>query len=135
VNVIDDRRARLVRRFYDDVLGNRRLDVLDVLLAPKFVGHDPAGAMMERADYIAAIRMLHDGFANMIVSVNDQLADGDRVTTRWTATAHHTGDFAGIPATGRDVLLSGIDIHRLDGDRIVELWEQLDLASLVAQLI
>ena len=69
------------------------------------------------------------------MTVGDQLAEKDRVSTRWSATGMHTGEFAGIPATGREVTLSGIDIHRVSGDRLVELWEQLDLASLVAQLI
>ena len=131
----DDPRKRVVRRFYTDVLGARRLDVLDELLAPCFIGHDPAGAMIDRPDYIDAIQMLHDGFSSLTVSVGDQVAEKDRVSTRWSATGMHTGQFAGIPATGREVTLSGIDIHRVSGDRLVELWEQLDLASLVAQLI
>jgi predicted ester cyclase len=130
-----DRGKRVVRLYYQAVLAGRRLDVLDDLLAPGFVGHDPAGAMIDRSDYIDAVRMLHAGFSRLIVKVDDQLADKDRVTTRWTATGMHTGAFAGIPPTGREVMLSGIDIHRLRGDRLVELWEQLDLASLVAQLI
>jgi predicted ester cyclase len=129
------RGKRIVRLYYQAVLADRRLDVLDDLLAPRFVGHDPVGAPIDRAGYIDAVRMLHEGFSGLTVTVGDQLADGNRVTTRWSAIGVHTGAFAGIPATGRDVLLSGIDIHRLDGDRIVELWEQLDLASLVAQLI
>ena len=62
VHMADDPRKRVVRRFYTDVLGARRLDVLDELLAPCFIGHDPAGAMIDRPDYIDAIQMLHDGF-------------------------------------------------------------------------
>jgi steroid delta-isomerase-like uncharacterized protein len=130
-----DRGKRIVRVYYQAVLAERRLDVLDDLLAPGFVGHDPVGAVIDRDDYIDAVRMLHEGFSELTVTVGDQLADKDRVTTRWTARGMHTGAFAGIPATGREVMLAGTDIHRLRGDRLVELWEQLDLASLVAQLI
>ena len=131
----DDDRKRLVGRYYHEVLTGRRLDVLDALLAPGFVGHDPAGAMIDRAGYFSAVRMMHTAFGTLVVRVDDQIAERDRVTTRWSATGTHTGAFAGVPATGREVTMSGIDIHRLDGDRLAELWEQLDLASLLAQLL
>jgi predicted ester cyclase len=130
-----ERPKRLVRRFYDDVLMHRRLDVLDRLIAPEFVGHDPSGATMDRVGYHDAVRMLHDGFGSLVVTVADQVAEHNRVTTRWTATGLHTGWFAGIAPTWRQVTLSGIDIHRIEGDRLVEMWEQMDLSSLLAQLL
>ena len=134
-HVRDDRRKRIVARYYREVLEGRRLDVMEELVAPGFVGHDPAGATMDRAGYFDAVRMLHDGFGDLEVSIDDQMAEGDRVTTRWSAVGVHIGWFAGIPPTGREVTMAGIDIHRLDGDRLVELWEQLDLATLVAQML
>jgi steroid delta-isomerase-like uncharacterized protein len=130
-----EHRKFVVRRYYEDVLTARRLDVLEQLVAPEFVGHDPVGARMDRSGYIDAVRMWHDGFARMVVRIDDQVAEGDRVTTRWSATGTHTGRFVGIPATGREVTMQGIDIHRLEADRLVELWEQLDLASLLAQML
>lgn len=135
VHVPGCRPKRVVQRYYEEVLTHRRLDVLDQLLASGFVGHDPTGAAMDRVEYFDAVRMLHDGFGTLVVTIDDQIAEKDRVTTRWTATGTHTGWFAGIPPTGREVTLTGIDIHRLDGDRVVELWEQLDLATLLAQLL
>ncbi len=90
---------------------------------------------MDRAGYFSAVRMLHDAFDPLTVSIDDQVAERDRVTTRWSAVGTHIGTFAGIPPTGREITLTGIDIHRLAGDRVVELWEQLDLATLLAQLL
>jgi predicted ester cyclase len=133
--VSDDRSKRIVRRYYEDVLAGRRLDVLDRFVAPGFVGYDPAGATMDRAGYFAAVLALHRGFSDLYVSIDDQIAERDMVTTRWSAAARHTGVFAGIPGSGREVLMAGIDIHRLEGDRVVELWEQQDFASLLAQLL
>ncbi len=130
-----NRPKEVVRRYYDEVLNRRRLGVLSELLAPEFVGHDPAGATVDRDGYLTAVKMLHAGFGQLIVSVDDQVAEDDRVTTRWTAVGTHTGAFAGIPATWREVTISGIDIHRLDRKQVVEHWEQLDLASLLAQLL
>ena len=116
------------------MVAGRRIDVLQQLVAPDFVGHDPAGAMMDRAGYFDAVAMLHEAFAQLVVSIDDQVAERDRVTTRWSAVGTHVGTFMGIAPTGRNVILTGIDIHRIEGDRLAELWEQLDLAHLLAQL-
>jgi predicted ester cyclase len=131
----DDRPKRVVRRVYDDVLTGRRLDVLRDLLAPDFVGYDSGGAMIDADGYLAAVEMLHDGFGELTVTVEDQIAEKDRVMTRWTAVARHTGSFAGFTPTGREVMMAGTDIHRIDGGRLVELWEQVDFAGVLAQLL
>jgi predicted ester cyclase len=131
----DNRTKRLVRRYYEDVLEGRRLDVLDKLVAPGFVGHDPAGGMMDRKGYVVAVRMLHNAFGQLAVSIDDQVAEEDLVTTRWSAVGTHVGTFAGIPPTGREIVMAGIDIHRIDGDRLVELWEQLDLSAIISQML
>jgi predicted ester cyclase len=129
------RTKRVVRRYYEDVLVDRRLDVLDQLLAPGFVGHDSGGATIDRFDHIAAVQMLLSAFGELSVTIDDQIAESDRVTTRWSAVGTHTGEYAGIAPTGREVLMAGTDIHRVDGDRVYELWEQVDFASLLAQLL
>jgi predicted ester cyclase len=133
--VRDDRPKRIVRRYYEEVLQERRLDVLSDLVAPGFVGHDTAGGTMDRAGYFDAVRMLHNAFAELEVYVDAQVAERDLVTTRWSAVGKHVGMFAGIPPTGREVIIAGTDIHRVEGHRLVELWEQLDLATLVAQMM
>jgi predicted ester cyclase len=79
--------------------------------------------------------MLHEAFAQLVVSIDDQVAEKDRVTTRWSAVGTHIGEFAGIPPTGREIVMAGIDIHRIDGDRLVELWEQLDLSAIISQML
>ena len=56
-HVRDGRSKRLVQRYYQDVLAGRRLDVLELLVSPTFVGHDPSGATMDRDGYFAAVRM------------------------------------------------------------------------------
>jgi predicted ester cyclase len=131
----DDRPKRSVRRYYEEVLQERRLDVLSELVAPAFVGHDSAGAVMDRAGYFDAVRMLHNAFAELEVYVDAQVAEGNLVTTRWSAVGRHVGPFVGIAPTGREIAITGIDIHRVQGHRLVELWEQIDLATLVAQMM
>ena len=131
----DDRTKRVVRRFYEQAVAGRRLDVLADMIAPDFIGYDSAGAMLDRDGYLSAIEMLHDGFGELTVTVEDQIAEKDRVTTRWTAIARHTGPFAGFPPTGREVMMAGTDVHRVDGHRLVELWEQVDFAGVLGQLL
>jgi predicted ester cyclase len=133
--IADDRPKRLVRRYYEDVLGQRRIDVLRRLVGVDFIGHDSGGALMDRMDFFTAVEMLHDGFAQLEVTIEDQVAEGPLVTTRWTAIGRHTGAFAGIEPTGREVMFAGTDIHRLDGGRFAEVWEQTDYAGLLAQLL
>src|SRR5688572_32826378 len=65
------RTKRVVRRYYEDVLIDRRLDVLRELLAPEFVGHDSAGATIDRAGYIAGVRELLSAFGELSISIDD----------------------------------------------------------------
>jgi steroid delta-isomerase-like uncharacterized protein len=131
----DDELKRIVHRYYHEVLTHRRVAVLDELVAPDFVGHDGAGALMDREGYRAAAAMLLTAFPDLVAVVEDQVAEGDRVSTRWWASGTHAGEFAGIAPTGRTVTITGIDIHRVGRGRIAELWEELDVATLLAQML
>jgi steroid delta-isomerase-like uncharacterized protein len=133
--VRDQELKRIVHRYYHEVLTLRRLKVLEEIVATDFAGHDGAGALMDRYGLREAAEMLLDAFPDLIVTVEDQVAEGDRVSTRWWASGTHAGTFAGIAPTGRTVTISGIDIHRIGRGRIVELWEELDVASLLAQML
>ncbi|WP_053227676.1 ester cyclase [Solirubrobacter soli] len=131
----DQELKRIVHRYYHEVLTLRRVDVLDGLVAADFTGHDGAGALMDRYGLQEAAEMLLDAFPDLIVTVEDQVAEGNKVSTRWWASGTHAGTFAGISPTGRTVTISGIDIHRVERGRIAELWEELDVASLLAQML
>jgi steroid delta-isomerase-like uncharacterized protein len=133
--VRDQELKRIVHRYYHEVLTLRRVAVLDELVAADFVGHDGAGGLMDLAGYRAAVAMLLGAFPDLIVTVEDQIAEGNRVSTRWWASGTHSGAFAGIQPTGRTVTISGIDIHQVERGRIAKLWEELDVASLLAQLL
>jgi predicted ester cyclase len=69
-----------------------------------------------------------------VVTVHDQVAVEDKAATRWSATGNHAGDFAGVPATGRLVTVTGIHIHRVRYGRLIEHWEELDLLGVLRQL-
>ncbi|MHA2377092.1 MAG: ester cyclase, partial [Candidatus Thorarchaeota archaeon] len=67
-------------------------------------------------------------------TVEDMIEDDDKVVARWSAKGTHKGDFMGIPATGKQVAFSGIEIIRIENGKAVEEWEELDRAGLMQQL-
>ncbi len=124
----------LVRRYYQEVLTGRDRDLLTRLLDPCFVSHVPGSADAGAGTYAAAVDTTLAAFADLVVTVHDQVAEEDRVVTRWSATGTHAGNFAGVPATGRLVTVSGIHIHRVQHGRLAEHWEELNLLGLLRQL-
>jgi steroid delta-isomerase-like uncharacterized protein len=73
-------------------------------------------------------------FPDLKFTLEDQIAEGDKVMNRWTARATHTGDFMGIPATGNQLTFLGISIGRIIDGKIVEEWTLMDMYSLFQQL-
>jgi steroid delta-isomerase-like uncharacterized protein len=124
----------LVRRYYDEVLTGRDRDLLARLLDPSFVSHVPGGPDVGADAYMAAVEATYAAFPALVVTVHDQVAEGDKVVTRWSASGTHAGDFAGVPATGRLVTVTGIHIHRVQHGRLVEHWEELNLLGVLRQL-
>jgi predicted ester cyclase len=87
----------------------------------------PAGVKLIIQGYKSAFPDLH-------VTVDQQLAEGDLVTTRWTATGTHQGELMGVAPTGKQATVTGILIDRFEGDRIAESWEVWDALGLMQQL-
>jgi steroid delta-isomerase-like uncharacterized protein len=124
----------LVRRYYDEVLTGRDRDLLTQLLAPSFVSHVPGGPDVGADAYTAAVQATYAAFPALAVTIHDQVAEADKVVTRWSASGTHAGDFAGVPATGRHVTVTGIHIHRVRQGQLVEHWEELNLLGVLRQL-
>ncbi|MBJ7606908.1 ester cyclase [Candidatus Dormiibacter inghamiae] len=124
----------LVRRYYKEVLTGRDRELLAQLLDPSFVSHVPGGPVVGIDVYAAAVEATHAAFADLVVTVEDQVAERDRVTTRWSASGTHTGSFAGVAATGRPVTVTGMHFHRIGQGRLVEHWEELDQLGAMRQM-
>src|ERR1700752_4120466 len=113
----------LLRRYYDEVLTGGNLAVIQELFIPELV---------ER--FLQAVTASRTAFPDLFVTVEDQLAEGDRVATRFTARGMHRGPFLGVPPTNKQVILSAIHIHRIENGKIAELWEEINLLSLLQQI-
>lgn len=125
------------RRFFDEVFSHGRLDRVDDLFAPDYVGHPsgPEGTVRGPQGVKEYVGRLRDGVPDLTVTIEDQVAHGDRVATRWTAGGTHDGELLGIEATGRTAGVTGITIQRFGADgRIVEGWTNWDMFGLLQQL-
>ena len=86
----------------------------------------------QNAQYFASLASI---FPDFIKTVNDMVAEGDKVVVRYTVQATHKGTFAGIPATGKRVTLKGSDIFKIEGRKIVEWWEYPDILGALLQVV
>jgi predicted ester cyclase len=116
----------IVRRLMEDVLGQGRMKLLSELVAAEYVGHfalgdhyGPGGVQIDVAAYRTA-------FPDLAVTLDDLLAEGDKVVRRFTLQGTHRGPFLGVTGSGRAVVLRGIAIDRLADGRLVESWVQVD---------
>jgi predicted ester cyclase len=125
---------RLVRRFYDEALNARRIQVIDELALADYTEHDP---LPGQRDGLVGLKdrasMLIQGLASTFTS-HDVIACGDRVVVRWTNAGVHSGEFLGIPPTGRSFDIAGIDIYRIENDRMAEHWHVVDQLTMLQQL-
>jgi len=124
----------VVRRFVEE--SNRvNLSAYDQLLADNFVDHSaPPGYPNDREGQKQFAAMLNVAFPAGVQAIDDLISEGDKVVMRWTARGTHAGEFMGIPGTNRQVTVTGIDIYRVAGDKIVEHWGEWDGLGMMQQL-
>ncbi|GAA4861992.1 ester cyclase [Saccharopolyspora rosea] len=128
------RRARL-RVAWEAVWDRGEVAALDDLLAPDYVRRShSASTAQNREEFAASVLAVRDAFPDLRTSIDDMLVDGDRVAVRWHSLGTHTGEFLGVPPTGRPVRVSGATFSRFDGDRIVEEWVTWDPRQLLSAL-
>lgn len=125
----------VVRRYYDEVFNQRRVDLVDELATEKYVEHDPfPGQGDGRADLKARVGAILDAFNPVRFTLEDMVAEGDRVVVRWTQKGTHSGNFMGIPPTGKQYTIAGIDIHGIRDGLMAEHWHVVDQLALLQQL-
>jgi steroid delta-isomerase-like uncharacterized protein len=126
----------LARRLVEEALNAGRLEVVDELVASDFVEHDPS--LPEEVRGPAGVKELIAGyraaFPDIHITIEDQIADGDYVVSRWSGTGTHQGELMGMPATGKQATVTGITIDRIADGRIAESWDNWDTLGMMQQL-
>jgi steroid delta-isomerase-like uncharacterized protein len=125
------------RRILEEAWNKGNFAVLDELCAPDCVDHDLA--MHDEVSGLAAnkerIRGYRAAMPDMRVTIDDLVASGDRVVTRWRVSGTNDGELMGNPATHRHVEITGMSIDRFDSDgRLAETWDQWDNLGFMQQL-
>jgi predicted ester cyclase len=125
----------IVRRLFEEPWKGG-WDVIEEFVSPDFVGHDPSEPEPIRgpAGMRANIEKYLAGFPGGGITVDDQIAEGDKIATRWTGRGTHAGEIAGIAPTGKEVTISGLTISRLEGGMLVEQWSTWDTLGMLVQL-
>ena len=125
----------IVRRSVSEFWNTGNMKALPKTWHTNYKGHDPSGMHAgDLAQFTATCKALFAAFTGIEVVIDDLLVDGDQVVKRWTATATHTGDFMGIPASGNSLEFTGIDIYRIADGKIVEAWVNSDTLGFMQQI-
>jgi steroid delta-isomerase-like uncharacterized protein len=98
----------------------------------KFYGFAPQTLDLE--GYKQALAQTFAAFPDWHLTIEDMIAEGDKVATRWTATGTHQGEFQGIPPTSKQFKYTGVTIGRFANGQVVELWNEFDRLGLLQQL-
>jgi steroid delta-isomerase-like uncharacterized protein len=131
----EDHKA-LVLRFYEEVWNRGNVDVALEIFAEDYVRHDlrPTQAAPGGEGQRAIADEFRRAFPDLRMSVDLILAEGDLVAARWTASGTHTGPWGGVEPTGMAMTFSGVNVFRIEGGRVVELWNHRDDLGLMQQL-
>ncbi len=122
-------------RFFEEVVNKGNLAVIDELVAANFVDRCALpGVEPDREGYKQFFAMAHSAFPDFHSTLEDMIAEGDKVVQRFTARGTHKGEWMGIAPTGKQIEIGGIAIHRLAGGKIVEDWASMDMLGAMQQL-
>ncbi len=126
----------VIGRYIDECWNRGRLDLIRELVADDFVDHFPFDPDLPegRDGLTATIRLLRQAFGDLRLSIDDMVAEEDRVVVRFTLNGHQIGTFAGQPALDRAVAIPGLVIFRVQDHQIIDQWCLFDAFGLLRQL-
>jgi steroid delta-isomerase-like uncharacterized protein len=131
-----DQNKALARRFIEELFNRGNTSAADEILALDFVEHEqlPPGIPNNREGVKVLATMLRSAFPDLKATIEDTIAEGDKVVIRMTWSGTHKGEFMGVPATGKRVSIGVIDVIRMDGGKFVEHWGQMDSMGMMQQI-
>jgi steroid delta-isomerase-like uncharacterized protein len=127
----------LVGRYFEEIWDRGNLDAIDELFATNFVRHGPSGTEGEvrgLEGFKGLVSMYRSAFPDLQVAIEDLVAEGDRVVSRWRTRGTHEGELMGNDPTGNQASITGILIDRISGGKIEEEWVDYDTLHLMQQI-
>lgn len=134
-NPLESNKA-LVRRNFEAIWSQGNLAAADELLAPGYVGHIATLPDVVRGieAFKQMIAMFHFAFPDTRFEIQDQIAEDNKVATRWIAYGTHRGEFMGIAPSGQAMHVTGMSFHRIEDGRIQESWDDWDALSMLQSM-
>lgn len=124
----------IVRRFINEVFLKGDFDAVDELLTDDFTPHTWGSMAPGKDDLKEAIKRVSAGLSDASMTIEDVIAEDDRVAVRLTSHAVQTGEFMGMAPTGRAYTIGEIHIFRIQGEKVAEHWHQADFIGMMRQL-
>ena len=125
---------KIVQRYWEELWNQKNGNVIDEIAIEDILFHFPAGQAHQPPSLKVWFETALVAFPDVHFTLHDQIAEGDKVVSRWSYVATNTGPFLGRPATGRVVSDKGIDIFRIENGKIVEMWVAQDSLGLLQNL-
>jgi steroid delta-isomerase-like uncharacterized protein len=123
-----------VRSFIEEAFNKGNLAAVDELIADDYVGHAAGTEVRGREGMKGLVATYRAAFPDYRCTIEDQIAEADKVVTRWTARGTQQGELMGISPTGKRVSLPGVAVDRLADGRLVETWLEADVLGMLRQL-
>jgi predicted ester cyclase len=124
----------VIRQIFEDAMSEGRTELYHDLIHPEYINHDFPAPVEGIEGFLTVDRMFRTAFPDFKVTIEDEVMAGDRVATRGSFSGTHTGEFMGIPPTGRSFHCTYSDIWRLEDGKGRENWVQMDMLGLMQQL-
>jgi steroid delta-isomerase-like uncharacterized protein len=132
---VSEANKTISRRLVEEVFNEGKYDLIEEIIVATFVNHDPATGDVTGID---GVRQNIDGyrsaFPDIKITIEEQIAEGNLVATRWTAKGTHKGELMGIAATGKEATVTGLTLDKIKDGKIVESWNNWDTFGLMRQL-
>src|ERR687890_2417153 len=134
VSTAEENKA-IFRRYLEEVGNQQNFEIVDEIFE-RYISHQPDGSTLERGpeDVKRFHREFHSAFSDFHLSIEDQIAEGDKVVSRYTMRGIHQRQFRDMAPTGKEVELSAVTIFRFSPEgQVVETWDSYDQLSLMRQ--
>ncbi len=130
----EERNKRTVRRLYEEVINEGRLELLDEITWPDHVEHNPFPQQTQGAEGLKQRASMVRTAFNPRFTIEHLIAEGDKVAVMWSNDGTHVGEWFGFPPTGKSVTAHGVDVHLLRDGRLAEHWDVVDITDFLAKV-
>ncbi len=135
---MSEENKEIVRRWFEEVWNKGRADAIDEMFDENGIAHglsdDPSNPIKGPTNFKPFHAVFRDAFPNMMIVIEDMVAEGDKVAARCSVRGKHEGDFRGKAATQSPVEFTGMTIVRIGNGKIVEAWNNFDFMTMNRQL-